>query len=81
MIFKKFETEGLSHYSYMIGDGDVLAIIDPMRDVERYMKAARQVGMRIHSILETHRNEDFISGSMELAEKKSGFKLLCIVGG
>lgn len=68
MFFKMIETEGLSHYSYMIGDADDIAVIDPMRDVEVYMHEARKAGMRIKYILETHRNEDFIVGSMELAE-------------
>lgn len=68
MFFKRVETEGLSHYSYMIGDEDEIAVIDPMRDVEVYMEEARKAGMRIKYILETHRNEDFIVGSMELAE-------------
>ncbi|MDP2813894.1 MAG: MBL fold metallo-hydrolase, partial [Erysipelotrichaceae bacterium] len=69
MFFKKIETKGLSHYSYMIGDGNDIAIIDPMRDVQVYMHEAREAGMRIKYIFETHRNEDFIAGSMELAEK------------
>ena len=69
MYFKKLETKGLAHYSYMIGDGNDIAVIDPMRDVEIYMHEARKTGMRIKYILETHRNEDFVVGSMELAEK------------
>lgn len=69
MFFKKFETEGLAHYSYMIGDADDVAVIDPMRDVHIYMHEARKAGLRIKYILETHRNEDFVVGSMELAEK------------
>lgn len=69
MYFKKFETVGLAHYSYMIGEGDDIAVIDPMRDVEIYMHEARKAGMRIKYIFETHRNEDFVVGSMELAEK------------
>jgi hydroxyacylglutathione hydrolase len=40
-----------------------------MRDIEIYMREARKAGMRIKYIFETHRNEDFIIGSMELAEK------------
>lgn len=67
MYFKKIETEGLAHYSYMIGEGDEIAVIDPMRDVEVYMHEARKAGKRIKYILETHRNEDYISGSRELA--------------
>ena len=69
MYFKKIETKGLAHYSYLIGDGSDLAVIDPMRDVHVYMREARNEGMRIRHIFETHRNEDFISGSVELAAK------------
>ena len=69
MFFKKFETEGLAHYSYMIGDADDITVIDPMRDLHIYMHEARKAGLRIKYILETHRNEDFVVGSMELAEK------------
>lgn len=69
MFLKKFETEGLAHYSYMIGDANDIAVIDPMRDVEIYMHEARKAGMRIKYIFETHRNEDYVIGSMELADK------------
>ena len=69
MFFKRIKTEGLAHYSYMIGDGGSLAVIDPMRDVGVYMHEARKAGMKIESVLETHRNEDFLVGSRELGEK------------
>ncbi|MDP3450590.1 MAG: rhodanese-like domain-containing protein [Anaerolineaceae bacterium] len=69
MYFKMIETEGLAHFSYMIGDENDIAVIDPMRDVQVYMHEARKEGMRIKYIFETHRNEDFITGSLELAEK------------
>ena len=69
MFFRKIETEGLAHYSYMIGDGDDIAVIDPMRDVNVYMEEARRAGLRIKHVFETHRNEDYVIGSMELAAK------------
>lgn len=69
MYFKRIFTPGLSHYAYMIGDGDEIAVIDPMRDIEVYIEEARKANKRIKHIFETHRNEDYISGSMELSEK------------
>lgn len=69
MFFKQIKTEGIAHFSYMIGDEDFIAVIDPVRDVGVYMEEARKVGKRIKYIFETHRNEDYISGSMELGEK------------
>lgn len=69
MFFKKIESEGLAHFSYMIGDEKELAVIDPRRDIQIYLDTANEEGMRITTILETHRNEDYIVGSIELAEK------------
>lgn len=69
MFFKRIESEGLAHYSYMVGDGGELAVIDPRRDVQVYLDVANQEEMRIVSIFETHRNEDCTVGSIELAEK------------
>ena len=37
MIFKRFESEGLSHYSYYIGYGQKAAAIDPRRDCGIYI--------------------------------------------
>ncbi len=42
LFFKSIKTKGLAHYSYMIGDGDYITVIDPMRDVEVYMHEARR---------------------------------------
>jgi len=69
MFFKKIESEGLAHYSYMVGEGKEVAVIDPRRDVGVYIKEARKEGLKINYILETHRNEDYIVGSRELAER------------
>ena len=69
MFFRKIETKGIAHFSYMVGDKDCIAVIDPVRDIGIYMHEARKVGMRIKYIFETHRNEDYVSGSMELGEK------------
>jgi hydroxyacylglutathione hydrolase len=59
---------GLAIYSYMVGDeaSGRCAVIDPTRDVEPYMRLAREQGLRITEILETHVHADFISGAVEL---------------
>ena len=68
MIFKRIKSEGLAHNSYFIGSGDVAAVIDPRRDIQEYLDIALKHGMTIKYIFETHRNEDFVMGSLELAE-------------
>lgn len=69
MFFRKIESEGLAHFSYMIGKGKEVAVIDPRRDVGVYIEEAMKAGMEIKYVFETHRNEDYIIGSMELSEK------------
>lgn len=69
MIFKRIESQGLSHYSYLIGHRGQAAVIDPRRDCRVYVEEARRSGLRIRHILETHRNEDYVIGSLELAEQ------------
>lgn len=69
MFFKQIESEGLAHYSYMVGEGKEVAVIDPRRDIGIYLHEARKEGVKIKYILETHRNEDYIIGSRELADR------------
>lgn len=68
MYFKRIFSKGLAHYSYMVGDGNEIAVIDPRRDVQVYIDEAAKENKRITHIFETHRNEDIISGSIELSE-------------
>lgn len=67
MIFERIISKGLAHYSYLVGDRNEAVVIDPRRDCRIYVKKASAEGMRIFHILETHRNEDYVIGSVELA--------------
>ncbi len=67
MIFERIKSEGLAHNSYFIGSGSKAAVIDPRRDSQVYLDLALKHGMKIKYILETHRNEDYIIGSIGLA--------------
>ena len=69
MLFERIESEGLAHYSYLIGDGKEAVVIDPRRDCGVYVEKASKAGFRIKYILETHRNEDYVIGSVELAAR------------
>ncbi len=73
MIFSRVESKGLAHISYFLGDGGEAVVIDPRRDIDAYLEIARQNCMRITHVLETHRNEDYVSGSLEL-EARAGCK-------
>ena len=69
MLFERIEAKGLAHYSYLIGAGTEAIVIDPRRDCDIYVRKATGEGIRIAHILETHRNEDYVVGSVELAAR------------
>jgi hydroxyacylglutathione hydrolase len=66
MIFERIKSEGLEHLSYFIGSENEAIVIDPRRDCQVYVDLARREGMTIKNIFETHRNEDYLIGSLEL---------------
>lgn len=70
MFFKQIYETGLAHASYIIGcqkTGEAL-VIDAKRDIDTYVQIAKQEGLRITHITETHIHADFLAGSRELAE-------------
>jgi len=68
MLLKKIKSEGLSHNSYFIGSENEAVVIDPRRDCQVFIDIAQQKEMVIKAIFETHRNEDYVIGSIELAQ-------------
>jgi glyoxylase-like metal-dependent hydrolase (beta-lactamase superfamily II)/rhodanese-related sulfurtransferase len=69
MYFEQFYLGCLAHASYMLGSEGEAAVIDPQRDVDLYLKAASERGLKITHIFETHLHADFVSGHVELAER------------
>ncbi len=69
MFLEIIRSEGLGHLSYLVGDGGRAAVIDPRRDCDVYVDIAHRNGARITHIFETHRNEDYVIGSCELASR------------
>lgn len=69
MYFNRIFTESIAHYSYVIGDGKEIIVIDPQPDIDVYLNISREKAMKITRIFETHRNEDFLVGSRALSQK------------
>jgi hydroxyacylglutathione hydrolase len=61
------ETSGLGDRSYLVSGDDVAVVIDPQRDIDRILEAAKERGVRITHVLETHIHNDYVSGGLELA--------------
>ena len=69
MHFEQFYLTCLAHASYLFGSQGQAAVVDPQRDVDIYLEAAAQHGLRITHIFETHLHADFVSGHRELARR------------
>jgi glyoxylase-like metal-dependent hydrolase (beta-lactamase superfamily II)/rhodanese-related sulfurtransferase len=69
MYVEQLYTNCLSEAAYFIGSEAEAAVIDPLRDVDVYIKMAEEKGMKIKYIFETHFHADFVSGHLELARR------------
>ena len=59
-------TAGLGDNSYLISSGDEAALIDPQRDIGRFLAGAEARGASIRAVLETHVHNDYVSGALEV---------------
>jgi hydroxyacylglutathione hydrolase len=83
MLVRRFYDDRLAQASYMIGCqrlGEAI-VIDPARDITPYLDAARQEGMKITHVTETHIHADFVSGTRELAAATGATAMLSAEGG
>lgn len=66
---QQFYTQCLAEATYYIESKGEVAIVDPLRDTEPYIKLAEKDGAKIKYILMTHFHADFVSGHQDLANK------------
>lgn len=76
MYLEQFYLGCLAHASYMLGSEGVAVVIDPQRDVDIYLEAAREQRLRVCHVIETHLHADFVSGHRELAKRTGATVLL-----
>ena len=71
MIFKQFYLNCLAHASYLIGDEETrtAVVVDPQRDIERYLEFAAENKLQIKHVILTHLHADFIAGHLELRDR------------
>jgi glyoxylase-like metal-dependent hydrolase (beta-lactamase superfamily II)/rhodanese-related sulfurtransferase len=69
MYTQQFFVEGLGCASYIVGceAKGVAAVIDPDREIQKYLDAAKSRGLNITHIIETHLHADHVSGNTDLA--------------
>ena len=71
MFSQQFFIEGLGCASYIVGceAKGLAAVIDPDRDIQKYLDAAQNRGLTITHIIETHLHADHVSGNTDLAAR------------
>ena len=83
MLLRRFYDPKLAQASYLIGcpaSGEAL-VVDPNRDLDPYLQAANEEGLRIAHVTETHIHADFVSGARELAHRAGARLYLSDAGG
>jgi hydroxyacylglutathione hydrolase len=70
-FIEPFVDTGLGNSAYLIGSHDTKKgiLIDPLRDVDRYLQAASERGIQLTHVLDTHLHADFVSGNREIAHQ------------
>lgn len=69
MIIEQIYTGCLAQGAYYIESRGEAVIIDPLREVDQYIRKAEKNGATIKYIFETHFHADFVSGHIDLANK------------
>ncbi|MDA0329349.1 MAG: rhodanese-like domain-containing protein [Gemmatimonadetes bacterium] len=71
MFLRQVFDPELAQYAYIVGcqrTGEAI-VIDPERDIDRYVQIAAEEGLRIVAATETHIHADFLSGVREFGEQ------------
>ena len=68
MIIEQIYTGCLAQGAYYIESKGEVAIIDPLREIEPYLKRAKAKNVKIKYIFETHFHADFVSGHVTLSK-------------
>ncbi len=69
MHIEQIYTGCLSEAAYFIESNGEAVIIDPLRDIDAYLKLAKEHNAEIKFILETHFHADFVSGHIDLSKE------------
>jgi hydroxyacylglutathione hydrolase len=68
MYIEQLYTNCLAEAAYWIESEGEVAVIDPIRETEPYLKKAEERGVKIKYVFETHFHADFVSGHIDLAK-------------
>ncbi|MCC7106423.1 MAG: MBL fold metallo-hydrolase, partial [Chloroflexi bacterium] len=67
MDIRGIRTPGLGDATYILSHAGVGVVVDPRRDIDRFLAVAREMQLQVRYVLETHVHNDYLSGGRELA--------------
>jgi hydroxyacylglutathione hydrolase len=68
LIFEQVLSRDLGCASYLVGDAEEAAVVDPRFDIDVYLEIARRERLRITHVIDTHDHADHVSGRIRLAQ-------------
>lgn len=83
MLLERLYDHDLAQASYFVGcqaRGEAI-VVDARRDIDDYLDLAREHGMRIVAVTETHIHADYLSGTRELAAATGATMYVSAEGG
>ena len=69
MQIQNFRTAGLGDTTYLLTHDGLGVLVDPQRDIDRFMAAADEAGVELRWVLETHLHNDYVSGGRAAATR------------
>lgn len=75
MDLRTIRTPGLGDSSYLLAHDSIGVLVDPQRDVDRFLAEAARADVELRWVMETHLHNDYISGALEVA-RRSGAELV-----
>ncbi len=64
MDFEIYVTPGLGDNSYLVKSGQEALLVDPQRDIWRFLPAVERQRLSVRYVLETHVHNDYLSGAL-----------------
>jgi hydroxyacylglutathione hydrolase len=69
MEVRSIRTPGLGDASYVLAHDGIGVLVDPQRDVERFLAVADELDVELRWVLETHLHNDYVSGGRDAAAR------------
>ena len=70
------DTPSLGDRSYLVHDGEVAFVVDPQRDIDRFLALLDAQHLRLTHVFESHIHNDYVTGGFALAQRSGSAYLV-----